>query len=102
MQYRRLIAFSLALGGGCNGQTTEGLQPLPEDEAKKHEAPGADGTCVATRTTDDAWSSSFNAIQLGSREQIRVKLDPCGNIALGFTSYQEDSDHGHSVRLYRV
>jgi hypothetical protein len=102
MQYRRLIAFSLALGAGCNGQTTEGLQPLPEDEAKKHEAPGADGTCVATRTTDDAWSSSFKTVQLGSREQVRVKLDPCSNIALGFTSYQEDSDHGHSVRLYRV
>jgi hypothetical protein len=102
MQYRRLIAFSLALGAGCNGQTTEGLQPLPEDEAKKHEAPGADGTCTAIRKTDTAWISRFNARHLGAREEARLKLDPCGNIALGFTSYQEDSDHGHSVRLYRV
>ena len=102
MQYRRLIAFSLALGAGCNGQTTEGLQPLPEDEAKKHEAPGADGTCVATRTSDDAWISSFNAVQLGSREQIRVKLDPCGNVVAGFSSYRGDSSEGHFVRLSRI
>ena len=102
MQYRRLIAFSLALGAGCNGQTTEGLQPLPEDEAKKHEAPGADGTCVATRTSDDAWISSFNAVQLGSREQVRVKLDPCGNVVVGFSSYRGDSGDGHFVRLSRL
>ena len=102
MQYRRLIAFSLALGAGCNGQTTEGLQPLPEDEAKKHEAPGADGTCTAIRETDTAWISTFSARHLGLREEAHMKLDPCGNAVFGFSSYQEDSDHGHSVRLYRV
>jgi hypothetical protein len=101
MQYRRLIAFSLALGGGCNGQTTEGLQPLPEDEARKHEAPGADGRCAASRETETSWVSRSSARHLAFREEVRVKLDLCGNVVLGLSSHQEDWGHRHSILVRR-
>jgi hypothetical protein len=82
MQYRRLIAFSLALGAGCNGQTTEGLQPLPEDEAKKHEAPRADGRCSGLRSAPESWVASLEAHDLDARTELRLARDPCGNVAL--------------------
>lgn len=96
------IIGALALGVACNGQTSEGLQPLPDDEAEKHQAPKPDGTCPASRSAEESWVSSVSARTLGSREQIRVKLDPCDNVVFGFSSYQGDSDQGHSLILSRL
>ncbi len=107
MQFRSLIAFSLALGAGCNGQTTEGLQPLPEDDARKHEAPGADGKCRDLRAGAPSWMRSFEARDLDSHSDLRIAEDPCGNAIATWTenSLEDYIDpfaaYATFVRLFR-
>ncbi len=106
---RRLLfaVLGLALSAGCNGQTTEGLQPLPEDQAKKHEAPRANGACDEVRETLPQWATLLEARDLDSHSDLRLAVDPCGNVAVTWGQVREVdtldpfSAHGAVARLFR-
>jgi len=101
---RRLLlaVLGLALSAGCNGQMTEGLQPLPEDEARKHEAPRADGRCRALRERPESWVSAVEFGALEKRETFRLEIDPCGNTLLAATSQIGNVERLHSPRVTRL
>jgi hypothetical protein len=106
---RRLLlaVLGLALSAGCNGQMTEGPQPLPEDEARKHEAPRMDGSCAAQRAKSVSWSVPLEARDLALHTDLRIVEDPCGNVVVTWGQIREADSvdpfvaYGVVVRLFR-
>jgi hypothetical protein len=82
------LGLAMALGPlGC-GKSVDRLQPLSDEDADKHEAPRADGTCHA-RAEVSEWKSSTHATGVRARENVRLKLDPCGNTIVITSLYIE-------------
>src|SRR5688572_13589230 len=94
-------ALLLLMVSHCSGQTEDALQPLPDELAREHEAPLADGSCPELRDEPESWTTSQTTGDIEPRNNLRMVLDPCGNVLLAWEADLKGEAWGSFVVLTR-